>query len=68
MRCRAMGCRTSTPKMEAGPAGGVDKSQQDIHGGGLAGAIGPEKAEDLALERRQIQAFHRQLGALSEFP
>jgi hypothetical protein len=48
-------------------AGGADKAQQDIHGGGLAGPVRPQKAEDLASLHLQIQAIHGQLAALPQF-
>ena len=34
------------------PSVGRQEAGEDLHGGGLAGAVGPEEAEDLALARR----------------
>jgi hypothetical protein len=47
-------------------AGGRNKPQQDVHRGGLARAIGAEKAEDFALADAQVQRTNRDLRGLTK--
>ena len=42
-------------EQEGGAAGGVDEAQQHVHGGGLAGAVGAEKAKDFAGADAQVE-------------
>ena len=40
-------------------AGGIDHAGEQLERGGLAGAVGPEKGDELALLDRQVDAAHR---------
>ena len=43
---------------------GGEIAGHDVHGGGLAGAVGPQQAEDLAVLHRETQAVHRAAAAV----
>ena len=48
-------------------AGGRDKAEQDVHRGGLAGAVGAEEAEDFAGTDFEVEAVQGDLGGLAQF-
>ena len=47
--------------------GRIQQAQQQLHGGGLAGAVGPEQAEHLAAAHLEVHGVHRaRLGPVPE--
>ena len=44
-----------SPKTKASPAGREQQPEEQLDGGGLAGAVGPEQAEDFALVDLQVE-------------
>ena len=65
MRWRAMGSRTSTPKRKAAPLVALHETQQHVHGGGLARAVGAEKPEHFSRPHLQVQAIDGHLFGLA---
>ena len=45
--------------------GGAQVAGHDVHGGGLAGAVGAQKAENLAVGHGEAQMVHSQVGAIA---
>src|ERR1051325_2961503 len=48
-------------KQKGGASGGRNKAQQDVHGGGLAGAVRTQEAEDLTGANPQVEVLDRDL-------
>ncbi len=44
-----------SPKTKASPLGGEEQAEQQLDGGGLAGAVGAEQAEDFALVDLEVE-------------
>ena len=47
-----------------GAAGGLDHAEEQVNGGGLAGAVRPQEAEDLPRRDLQAQRIQRPKGAV----
>ena len=45
---------TSWPQIDTRPALGREIARDHLHGGGFAGAVGPEKAQHLALVDAEV--------------
>ena len=63
MRVRSQRCvpwsAGSTPSVSHSAARAVAEALEDLDGGGLAGAVGPEEREDLALLHLEADVAHR---------
>jgi hypothetical protein len=56
---------TSKPATLAVPDGGREEAGQDAHRGGLAGAVGAEEADDLALFHLEGDVVHGDSACVS---
>src|SRR6266446_2167497 len=52
------------PEEEGGPAGGIYKAKQNIHGGRLAGPVGSEETKDFPRLNFEIEIFQREFPGL----
>ena len=60
---RAMACLGRRPSTSTVPCGRLRQAEQHVDGRGLAGAVGAEEGDDLALLDLQVDAAHGLHGA-----